>query len=50
MTIYPNAYHSFDMEGLDLEMSGRHYRYDPEAAADAIVRTKDFLAKYTGAR
>jgi hypothetical protein len=46
LTIYPNAYHSFDMEGVDFESSGRHYRWDPEAAGDAIARTKDFLSRY----
>jgi dienelactone hydrolase len=50
LTIYPNAYHSFDMEGLNLEISGHHFQYDPQAAADAIVRLRDFLTKYTGAR
>jgi len=45
-TVYPNAYHSFDMEGVDFESSGRHYRWDPEAAGDAIARTKDFLSRY----
>lgn len=50
LTIYPNAYHSFDMEGLTLDTSGHHFQYDPQAAADAIIRTKDFLEKYKGAR
>jgi len=46
LTVYPNAYHSFDIEGLDFESSGRHFRWDPEAASDAIARTKDFLSRY----
>ena len=41
MTIYPNAYHSFDMEGLTLDTSGHHFQYDPQAAADAIVMMGD---------
>jgi dienelactone hydrolase len=43
---YPNAYHSFDFEGLKIDSYGHHAEYDPEATADAIQQTKDFLAKY----
>jgi dienelactone hydrolase len=50
LTIYPNAYHAFDIEGLNLESSGHHFVFDPQAAADAIVRTRGFLAKYMPAR
>jgi dienelactone hydrolase len=49
VTIYPNAYHAFDLEGIDLQMNGQHFRYDPEAAADAILRTREFLSRYGGA-
>jgi dienelactone hydrolase len=46
--IYPNAYHSFDMEGVSLVSFGHHYQYDPRAATDAIIRTKEFLEKHLG--
>jgi dienelactone hydrolase len=49
LKIYPNAHHSFDMEGVDFESFGHRYRYDPQAAADAIEKTKDFLQKHIGA-
>jgi dienelactone hydrolase len=46
LKIYPNAYHCFDFEGLSKDELGHHYEYNPEAAADAIIQTRDFLAKY----
>jgi dienelactone hydrolase len=45
LTIYPNAYHSFDMEGVMLEMQNHHYQYEAEAATDALSRTREFLAR-----
>jgi dienelactone hydrolase len=53
VAIYPNATHAFDFEGLAGgydDPYGHHLEYDPEAAADAIGRTKDFFAKYVGGR
>ncbi len=50
LIVYPEAGHAFDMEGLDLVWSGHHLKYDPQAAADATGRTRDFLAKYLAAR
>jgi dienelactone hydrolase len=53
MAIYPNATHAFDFEGLmggyD-DPYGHHMDYDPDAAADAIARTKAFFAQHLGAR
>ena len=46
LKIYPGAYHNFDFEGMDELYRGHRLKYDPIAAADAIVRVKDFLAKY----
>jgi dienelactone hydrolase len=48
LTVYPNATHGFDVEGFKggFDFAGRHMDYDPQATADAIARTKDFLAKY----
>jgi dienelactone hydrolase len=52
LTIYPNATHLFDFEpspgapeGGENYM-GHHMDYDPEATADAVSRTRDFLANY----
>ena len=46
LAVYPNAYHGFDYEELPVDLYGHHTEYDPEASADAIIRTRDFLAKY----
>ncbi len=48
LTIYPDATHSFDVEGLrgGVDFKGHHKDYDPQATSDAIARTKGFLAKY----
>jgi len=46
LKLYPNAYHAFDYEGLKEYYLGHHVEYNPEVAADAIIQTRDFLAKY----
>jgi dienelactone hydrolase len=46
LVVYPNAYHSFDFEEPDEYFQGHLLQYDPEATADAIIQTRDFLAKY----
>lgn len=46
LKIYPGAYHDFDNEGSDELYKNHRLKYDPMAAADAIVRVKDFFAKY----
>lgn len=43
LIIYPGAYHSFDFEGLKGDFYGHHAEYNPEAAAEAIRQTRDFL-------
>ena len=50
LVVYPEAGHAFDLEGIDLVWLGHHLKYDPQAAADATERTRDFLAKYLAAR
>jgi len=44
--VYPDAYHSFDQEGVEGEMGGKRYGYNRAATEDAIVQIRDFLAKY----
>jgi dienelactone hydrolase len=48
MRVYNGAYHTFDAEGVDTSPpnSPVRYKYDPPAAADAIVQVKEFLAKH----
>jgi dienelactone hydrolase len=47
LKVYSGAYHTFDAEGVDTSFpnSPVRYKYDPSAAADAIVLVKEFLAK-----
>ena len=46
LKVYPGAYHTFDAEGVDVKTpTAVRFKYDPSAAADAIVQVKDFLAK-----
>jgi dienelactone hydrolase len=45
LKVYPGVYHCFDWEGLKEDYFG-HLQYDPEAAADATVYVKNFLAKH----
>lgn len=48
LRVYNGAYHTFDAEGVDTSPpnSPVRYKYDPPAAADAIVQVKEFLAKH----
>jgi dienelactone hydrolase len=46
LKIYPQATHSFDLEGIDTSKEGHQILYNPEAANDAIEQVKQFLAKY----
>jgi len=53
LTTYPAAYHAFDVEAVGeqgMTQNGHHLQYDPQATADALQRTRDFLRKYIGAR
>ncbi len=47
LKVYPGAHHIFDIAGVDSLWRG-HYvmRYDAEAAEDAKVRVRAFLAKH----
>jgi len=46
LKIYPGAYHTFDMRVKPRVYLGHHLEYNRAAEADAIVRVKEFLAKY----
>ena len=50
LKVYPNAYHGFDGEGLDMVATdhdgGHRMLYNPVAAADAIIQVKTFLTKH----
>ncbi len=48
LKVYSGGYHTFDAEGVDTSFpnSPVRYKYDPSAAADAIVQVKEFLAKH----
>jgi dienelactone hydrolase len=47
LKVYPNTYHAFDYEGLNETMeNGWHLEYNAEATQDAIVRTRDSLARH----
>ena len=39
---YENAYHCFDWE-IDMMWNGNRLQYNPEASADAVSRTQEFL-------
>jgi dienelactone hydrolase len=45
---YAKATHAFDVPGLNEDLDGVHYEYDPVAAADAIEQVKAFLEKNIG--
>lgn len=47
VVIYPGAHHVFDLEGLNRTYRDQFIlRYHPEAAEDAKVRVKAFLAQH----
>ena len=43
---YPDAYHSFDQEGVEGQMSGKRFGYNRAATEEAIVQVRDFLARH----
>ena len=44
---YPGAYHSFDTPGFNqVNGYGHMIKYNPQAAADAEMRTREFFEKY----
>lgn len=46
LKIYPGAHMGFDLEGMDMTISGHRLLYNPAAAADAFEQVKNFLLKY----
>ena len=46
LKVYPDAYHGFDVEGVNTEYMGHRLQYNPAATADSIAQVKAFLAKY----
>lgn len=46
LKVYPNAYHGFDLKGVDIEVEGHKIKYDPAATENAIVQVKNFLLKH----
>jgi dienelactone hydrolase len=46
LKIYPGAYHDFDWKGINRIVKGHRVQYNPEAASDAIVQVKNYLATY----
>jgi len=45
LKVFPGAYHLFDHPGIDIVEMGHTVRSDPEAAAQAIRMTREFLSK-----
>jgi len=45
LILYPNVYHAFDF-GIIEDFQGHHSEPNPEATADAVVQTRNFLSKY----
>lgn len=45
LKIYPEAYHWFDLEGIDQQMLGHTLRYNSDAASDAIMKVQQFLGQ-----
>lgn len=45
LQIYPEAYHVFDLEGIDQQQLGHTLRYNADAASDAIMRVQQFLGQ-----
>ena len=46
LQIYPEAYHVFDLEGIDQQQSGHILRYNADAASDAVMKVQQFLGQY----
>lgn len=45
LQIYPEAYHWFDLEGIDQQLLGHTLRYNADAASDAIMKVQQFLGQ-----
>ena len=50
LKVYPGATHRFDANRKSRVYFGHHLAYDPQAAADAIERTRKFLAERLNAK
>jgi len=46
LKVYPDAFHAFDFEGIDMINQGHILKYDPIATADAAIQVKGFLGKH----
>jgi len=46
LKVYPQAYHAFDLEGLDTYKEGHRLLYNQAAANDAIEKVREFFAKH----
>ena len=46
LRVYPGATHDFDVPGLETEVLGHVLKYNPDAAADAQMRIKNFLSSH----
>lgn len=49
LQLYPDVHHVFDLKMPERRVAGRLLRHDPDAAADAIARIRDFLGQHLGA-
>ena len=47
LVVYPGAYHSFDIPGVDMHYFGHRLLYDKAATEDSIRRVIDFLNTHT---
>ena len=46
LKVYPGAYHCFDGKGVNRNYGGHRLQYGPAAAADSILRVREFLARH----
>ena len=44
--IYEDAFHGFDLEGIDKMFLGHKLKYNPEVAEDAKLQVKNFFSQY----
>ena len=45
LKIYPEAYHWFDLDGIDQQLLGHTLRYNANAANDAVMKVQQFLGQ-----
>ena len=46
LKVYPEAYHWFDLEGIDQQLLRQTLRYNADAASDAVMKVQQFLGQY----